>query len=160
MGDELVGSNDAQRRTYVLRHGRFVTLPEGLQLVVPTKSWPVVEDRAVHAGARSSAWASRSFAIRKRCRTGPSPISSPIISGAEAVDYLAEPLLAGVYGGSPDHLSAASVLPKFVEYEQRYGSVVVGALREKTQAERRAGFQIAAERHGFADRCSARAGLR
>ena len=51
--------------------------------------------------------------------------------GHEAVDYLAEPLLAGVYGGSPDALSAVSVLPKFVEYEQRYGSVVVGALREK-----------------------------
>ena len=51
--------------------------------------------------------------------------------GQEAVDYLAEPLLAGVYGGSPDALSAASVLPKFVEYEQRFGSVVVGALREK-----------------------------
>src|SRR5207248_6723925 len=51
--------------------------------------------------------------------------------GREAVDYLAEPLLAGVYGGSPDSLSAVSVLPKFVEYEQRFGSVVVGALREK-----------------------------
>jgi protoporphyrinogen/coproporphyrinogen III oxidase len=51
--------------------------------------------------------------------------------GPEAVDYLAEPLLAGVYGGSPDYLSAVSVLPKFVEHEQRYGSVVVGALREK-----------------------------
>ena len=51
--------------------------------------------------------------------------------GEEAVDYLAEPLLAGVYGGSPDSLSAVSVLPKFVEYEQRFGSVVVGALREK-----------------------------
>jgi protoporphyrinogen/coproporphyrinogen III oxidase len=51
--------------------------------------------------------------------------------GREAVDYLAEPLLAGVYGGSPDYLSAVSVLPKFVEHEQRFGSVVVGALREK-----------------------------
>ena len=37
LGDELTGSNDAQRRTYVLRDGRFVTLPEGLQMVVPTK---------------------------------------------------------------------------------------------------------------------------
>jgi oxygen-dependent protoporphyrinogen oxidase len=51
--------------------------------------------------------------------------------GREAVDYLAEPLLAGVYGGSPDYLSAVSVLTRFVEYEQRFGSVVVGALREK-----------------------------
>ena len=60
--------------------------------------------------------------------------------GQEAVDYLAEPLLAGVYGGSPDHLSAASVLPKFVEYEQRFGSVVVGALREKQAGDRASRF--------------------
>src|ERR1700744_4150823 len=45
LGDELMGSNDAGRRTYVLRHGQFVTLPEGLQMVVPTKIWPVVESR-------------------------------------------------------------------------------------------------------------------
>ena len=37
LGDELTGSNDAGRRTYVLRHGQFATLPEGLQMVVPTK---------------------------------------------------------------------------------------------------------------------------
>jgi protoporphyrinogen/coproporphyrinogen III oxidase len=61
--------------------------------------------------------------------------------GLEAVDYLAEPLLAGVYGGSPDYLSAASVLPKFVEYEQRFGSVVVGALREKRKPAGQAVFK-------------------
>jgi len=40
--------------------------------------------------------------------------------GAEAVDYLAEPLLAGIYGGNPEALSVASVLPKFVELEATY----------------------------------------
>src|SRR5215472_15034948 len=43
MEDQLVGSNDARRRTYVLRDGRFVTLPEGLQLVVPTRIGPVLQ---------------------------------------------------------------------------------------------------------------------
>ena len=42
MGDQVIGSNDAKRRTYVLRHGRFEALPEGLQMVVPTKIGPVV----------------------------------------------------------------------------------------------------------------------
>jgi oxygen-dependent protoporphyrinogen oxidase len=43
MGDELTGSNDARRRTYVLRDRRFVTLPEGLQLVVPTRLIPLLK---------------------------------------------------------------------------------------------------------------------
>ncbi len=67
--------------------------------------------------------------------------------GEEAVDYLAEPLLAGVYGGSPDDLSAASVLPKFVEYEQRYGSVVVGTMRDKRKPSGQSIFKTM--RHGM-----------
>jgi oxygen-dependent protoporphyrinogen oxidase len=132
LGDELVGSNDAGRRTYVLRHGKFATLPEGLQMVVPTKIWPVIE--------------SRLFSWETKFRMGIEMFRSPKVMpdrsvsafvadhfGQEAVAYLAEPLLAGVYGGSPDDLSAASVLPKFVEYEQRFGSVVVGTMRNKTK---------------------------
>ncbi len=130
MGDELTSSNDANRRTYVLRHGRFVTLPEGLQLVVPTKVLPI-------AATTLFTWGTK---IRMGLEILRSPKALPDRSvsdfvrdhfGDEAVEYLAEPLLAGVYGGSPDELSAASVLPKFVEYEQKYGSVVVGALRTK-----------------------------
>jgi oxygen-dependent protoporphyrinogen oxidase len=130
MGDQLTGSNDAQRRTYVLRQGRFVTLPEGLQMLVPTKILPVIATQLFGWGTK----------IRMGLEVFRSPQQLPDRSvaafvqdhfGAEAVDYLAEPLLAGVYGGSPHELSAPSVLPKFVEYEQRYGSVVVGTLRDK-----------------------------
>lgn len=49
----------------------------------------------------------------------------------EALDYLAEPLLAGVYGGDPAALSAASVLPRFVEFESRYGSLTRGAIASR-----------------------------
>ncbi len=133
LGDELTGSNDAQRKTYVLRGGRFVTLPEGLQMVVPTKIWPIVSTTLF-------TWNTK---IRMGLEIFRNPKTLPDRSVAEfvrdhfceeAVDYLAEPLLAGVYGGSPEDLSAPSVLPKFVEYEQRYGSVVVGAMRQKFKA--------------------------
>ena len=43
--------------------------------------------------------------------------------GRETLDYLAEPLLSGVYGGDPDQLSVASVLPRFVEMERTKGSL-------------------------------------
>jgi len=130
MGDELTGSNDAQRRTYVLRDGRFVTLPEGLQLVVPTRLIPLLKTELF-------TWSTK-FRMGTEVFRNPRALPDRSVSefvadhfGREAVDFLAEPLLAGVYGGSPDYLSAVSVLPKFVEHEQRFGSVVVGALREK-----------------------------
>jgi oxygen-dependent protoporphyrinogen oxidase len=134
LGDQIVGSNDPARRTYVLRHGSFETLPEGLQLVVPTKLLPVLKSNLF-------TWETKyrmATEIFRNPKVLPDRSVSEFVAdhfGQEAVDYLAEPLLAGVYGGSPDFLSAPSVLPKFVEYEQRYGSVVVGALRAKKAAD-------------------------
>ena len=146
LGDELMGSNDAGRRTYVLRHGQFVTLPEGLQMVVPTKIRPVVESRLFF-------WETK-FRMAIEMFRSPKAMPDRSVSefvgdhfGEEAVAYLAEPLLAGVYGGSPDDLSAASVLPKFVEYEQRYGSVVVGTLRDKRKPSGQSIFKTM--RHGM-----------
>lgn len=130
MSDQIAGSNDAQRRTYVLRDGRFLTLPAGLQMVVPTRLSPVL-------GTELFGWGTK-FRMAAEIFRNPKALPDRSVSqfvadhfGDEAVDYLAEPLLAGVYGGSPDFLSAASVLPKFVGYEQRFGSAIVGALREK-----------------------------
>ena len=130
LGDQIVGSNDAARRTYVLRHGHFVPLPEGLQMVAPTKVWPIIESQLF-------SWQTKlrmGMEIFRSPKALPDRSVSQFVTdhfGEEAVAYLAEPLLAGVYGGSPDQLSAPAVLPKFVEYEQRYGSVVVGTMRDK-----------------------------
>ncbi len=140
LGDELAGSNDAQRKTYVLRDGRFVVLPEGLQMVVPTKILPIVQTGLFSWGTK----------IRMGLEIFRNPKDMPDRSvadfvrdhfGNESVDYLAEPLLAGVYGGSPETLSASSVLPKFVEYEQKYGSVVVGTMRNKIKPSGKAIFK-------------------
>lgn len=130
MGDQLTGSNDSQRRTYVMRHGRFVTLPEGLQMLVPTKIAPILQTQLFGWGTKLR----MGLEIFRSPKTLPDRSVADFVEdhfGSEAVDYLAEPLLAGVYGGSPHDLSALSVLPKFVEYEQKYGSVVVGTLRNK-----------------------------
>ena len=54
--------------------------------------------------------------------------------GPEAVDYLAEPLLAGIYGGNPREMSVTAVLPRFVELANRYGSLTRGVLAERAQA--------------------------
>jgi oxygen-dependent protoporphyrinogen oxidase len=36
LGDELVSSNDAERKTYLLIKGRLVAIPDGLMFMVPT----------------------------------------------------------------------------------------------------------------------------
>src|SRR5690349_22634248 len=40
--DQLVGSNDADRKTYILVNGKLVEIPDGLMFMVPTKLLPTV----------------------------------------------------------------------------------------------------------------------
>src|SRR5205807_3327268 len=40
--DQLIGSNDAQRKTYILVNNKLVTIPDGLMFMVPTKFMPAL----------------------------------------------------------------------------------------------------------------------
>jgi len=44
--------------------------------------------------------------------------------GEEAVDYLAEPLLAGIHAGDVDRLSIRALFPRLLEAERQSGSVI------------------------------------
>jgi oxygen-dependent protoporphyrinogen oxidase len=44
--------------------------------------------------------------------------------GREAVDYLADPLLAGIHAGDVDRLSIRALFPRLVDAERRSGSVI------------------------------------
>ena len=39
--DEVIGSNDHQRKTFIRRNGKMVEIPDGLQFLVPTKILPM-----------------------------------------------------------------------------------------------------------------------
>jgi len=140
LADEVIGSNDHLRVTYVWKDGRLVPLPDGLQLMVPTKLVPLLTTRLL-------SWSTKlRMGMELFHPPGRHPEDQSVADfvashyGGEAVDYLAEPLLSGIYGGSPSALSIRSVLPRFVELEARYGSLTKGVLAElkanKAQAKR------------------------
>jgi oxygen-dependent protoporphyrinogen oxidase len=136
LGDQLIGSNDADRKTYILTKGRLVEMPDGLMFMVPTKilptgmsplfSWKTKlrmtqelfhPPRAVDHDESVAAFVERHY-------------------GSEMVDRLADPLLSGVYGGEAASLSVRAVLPRFAEMERKYGSLgrAMLAARKKMSA--------------------------
>ena len=42
LSDQLIGSNDAQRKTYILVNNSLVAMPDGLMFMVPTKFMPTL----------------------------------------------------------------------------------------------------------------------
>ncbi len=49
--------------------------------------------------------------------------------GREMLDYVMDPLAAGLYAGDPEQLSVSAVFPRLKQLECRFGSVILGALR-------------------------------
>ena len=52
--------------------------------------------------------------------------------GRRAADALADPLMAGIFGGDPRRLEVASAFPDWVQWERDHGSLVLGAIRSRT----------------------------
>ncbi len=123
LGDQLIGSNDADRKTYILVKGRLALIPDGLMFMVPTKIMPTV--------------LSPLFSVRTKIRMAGEWFHPPRKAdadetvaafverhyGPEMVDRLADPLLSGVYGGEASQLSVRAVLPRFAEMEASHGSL-------------------------------------
>ncbi|XP_022774276.1 protoporphyrinogen oxidase, chloroplastic/mitochondrial isoform X2 [Durio zibethinus] len=56
--------------------------------------------------------------------------------GQEVVDYLIDPFVAGTSAGDPQSLSMRHSFPEIWDLEQRFGSIIVGALKSKLSAKR------------------------
>ncbi|MGB9456969.1 MAG: protoporphyrinogen oxidase [Bryobacteraceae bacterium] len=134
LADQVIGSNDHLRVTFVRRDGRLTPLPDGLMMMVPTKILPLLATSLV--GWRTKLRMAMELLRAPKPAAGDQSVAEFIEEhyGAEAVDYLAEPLLSGVYGGNPADLSVSSVLPRFVELANRYGSLTRGVLAERARA--------------------------
>jgi protoporphyrinogen/coproporphyrinogen III oxidase len=123
LGDQLIGSNDADRKTYILVRGRLIPMPDGLMFMVPTKILPTGFSPLFSWGTKLR-MAKELFRPRRAGEADESVASFVERHyGVEMVDRLAAPLLSGVYGGEAASLSVRAVLPRFAEMERSHGSL-------------------------------------
>ena len=135
LSSHLIGSRDSERKTYILLDGVLEPIPFGMQMMVPTKIGPVITSRLF---SRSTKWA-----MLREYFSPPEPLPADddesvasFVSrhfNSEVVDRLADPLLAGIYGGDASLLSARATLPQMVDSECRYQSLVRGALKMRKE---------------------------
>ena len=156
---DVIGSKDDERVTYILRHGRLTRLPEGTTMFVPTNPAAMLASPLVGWGTKVR----MGLEFLRKPATYPDRSVSEFVTdhfGRETLDYLAEPLLSGVYGGDPDQLSIASVMPRFVEMERKNGSLARALMSSRTGARKDPLFRTLKSGLGcLVDRLSARANV-
>jgi oxygen-dependent protoporphyrinogen oxidase len=139
LGDQLIGSNDSERKTYIVAKGKLVVMPDGLMFMVPTKIMPTVFSPLFSWRTKlrmAAEWfhpphkASEDETVAEMVRRH---------YGPEMVELLADPLLSGVYGGEASGLSVRAVLPRFADMESKHGSLGRAMLESRKQARKKMG---------------------
>ena len=123
IADRLV-STLTPRTAYILRDRRLHRIAEGSFLGFPLDVGSLARSSVFSIGGR----------LRMACevflprRGGDEDESVGTFVrrrfGEEAVDYLAEPLLAGIHAGDVDRLSIRALFPRLLEAERQSGSVI------------------------------------
>ena len=136
--DQLISTRSEHRRSFIVRDGHLIPIPEGFYLLAPSRlkpflsspllswrgKWRVLADALIPSHPQPEE--SLASFVRRRL-------------GKEALDWLAQPILAGIYAADPETLSLRATFPQFVEMEEKHGSVLVGLKKRDTATKQASG---------------------
>lgn len=123
------------RTAFILRGDRLHPLPEASVMGIPTRMLPL-------ATASLFSWTGKlrmGLDLVLPRPGGDSPADESIGAfmrrrfGNEAVEYLAEPLLAGIHSGDVDALSMLKLFPRLIEAERTHRSLILAFRRMRAQ---------------------------
>src|SRR5437763_8172576 len=128
--ERITGTNEHNRRSFVVRGGRLRPTPEGFQLLAPSRMLPflttdiftwrgkarmaldlVLPRRREANGQRGESDESLAAFVRRRF-------------GQEALERMAQPMVGGIYTADPETLSLRATMPRFLEMEREHRSLI------------------------------------
>ena len=148
LGDRLIGPNEKDRRSFVVRKGKLVPVPEGFVLMAPGKIGPLLASPIL--SMRGKARMLLDLVLPRKRDDGDESLASFVRRrlGREALDRLVQPLVGGIYTADPTELSLKATLPQFPAMERDHGSLILGA-RRQAKASRAADRAASGARYGL-----------
>jgi protoporphyrinogen/coproporphyrinogen III oxidase len=127
LSNSILSINQENSRTFVVNHGKLTPLPDGLQLLVPTKLISFL--RSPLFSIRGKLRVALELFVPRRQSDQDETLADFVRRrlGIEMLDKLAEPLLSGVYNAEAERQSILATFPQFPALEKRYGNLLRGA---------------------------------
>jgi oxygen-dependent protoporphyrinogen oxidase len=127
---QLIETNETFRRSFIVRNGRLRAVPEGFQLLAPSRMWPFITSD-IFSIAGKARMAADLFLPRKSTN-GDESLASFVRRrlGQEALARMAQPMVGGIYTADPETLSLRATLPRFLDMEQKHRSLILAMLRQ------------------------------
>lgn len=131
LGDDLIGTNDAARQVYVWSRGQLHPMPDGVMLIIPTKITPFLKSPLI--SWRGKLRMGLDAVIPPKQGDGDESLAHFVRRrlGNEALDKIAEPMIAGIYVADAEYLSLKSTFPRFLDMEKKYGGLLRGVMAQK-----------------------------
>jgi oxygen-dependent protoporphyrinogen oxidase len=147
MADDLIPTDERFRRAFVVHRAKLYPVPEGFALMQPGRLRPMLATPLLswrgkarlaleyfvppHRVAKSPKLVSQQDTGPANKATAASQLADESLAsfvqrrfGREVFERLVQPLVGGIYTADPEKLSLAATLPRFLEAEQEYGSLL------------------------------------
>ena len=128
----LVQTNERFRRSFIVRDGRLRAVPEGFQLLAPSRLWPFITSDIFSVAGKARMAADLLLPRKHTNGTNDESLASFVRRrlGVEALDRMAQPMVGGIYTADPETLSLRATLPRFLEMEREHRSLILAMLRQ------------------------------
>ena len=123
---EVIGTQEAFRRSFIYEQGKLVPVPNGFYLMAPTRLKILLKMPLLSWFGKLRA--ACDFFIPPRQTEEDESVANFVRRrlGRETLERIAQPMVGGIYTGDVERLSVQATLPRFFEMERRYGSIVKG----------------------------------
>ena len=128
LGDQVIPSNDATRKTYVLVDGQLKAMPDGMRMMVPSNLDALDQSDLFSAAAKQAFYSeiNRADELKANAPQHDESVAAFVQRhfGEETLATIGAPLLRGVFGGDVAKLSVRAVMAPFVAMEREHGSLI------------------------------------
>lgn len=130
LGDRLLSTSDRHRRSFVVRQGRLLPVPEGFVLMAPGRLMPLALTPILSIRAKLRLLLD--LVLPRKVDDTDESLASFVRRrlGREVLERLVQPLVGGIYTADPADLSLKATLPQFVAMEREHGSLIRAATRQ------------------------------
>lgn len=132
----LIKTNEQHRRSFIVRKGRLRPVPEGFQLLAPSRVWPFIATD-IFSFTGKLRIAADLLLPRKHPNGNEDESLASFVRrrlGREALERMAQPMVGGIYTADPETLSLRATLPRFLDMEKDHRSVILAMLRQDRNA--------------------------
>ncbi len=129
--DQLIPTDPEHRGAMVVCRGKLERVPDGFVLMAPRRMRPVLRSPILSMQGKLRLAAERF--VPPRNDSGDESLASfgRRRLGDEVFERLVQPLIGGIYTADPEKLSLAATLPRYLEMERQYGSLIRAARRAR-----------------------------